>query len=95
MSRGEIRRVPVRDRRRGLSARRTGVELVGVSLDRDDHFTRMFPAGDTAFAVLMLPVRALALTVLWSTSASWRVAAAGAVVLALVVLGHYTEGGLL
>jgi hypothetical protein len=36
----------------------------------------------------MLPVRALALAVLWATSAPWRVAAAGAVVLALVVLGR-------
>lgn len=88
MSRGDTRRVPVRDRRRGLFGRRTGVELVGVSLDRTDHFTRMFPAGDTAFAVLMLPVRAAALAVLWATSAPWRAAAAGAVVLALVVLGR-------
>jgi hypothetical protein len=88
VSRGDTRRVPVRDRRRGLFGRRAGVELVGVSLDRTDHFTRMFPAGDTAFAVLMLPVRAAALAVLWATSAPWRAAAAGAVVLALVVLGR-------
>ena len=85
VSRGVTRQVPVRDRRRGLFARRTGVELVGVCLDR---FTRMFPAGDTAFAVLMLPVRALALAVLWATSTPWRIAAAGAAVLVLAVLGR-------
>lgn len=88
MIRRDTRRVPIRDRRRGLLGRRESVELVGVSLERPDHFTRMFPAGDPAFALLMSPLRLAALAVLWATSAPWRIAVTGAVVLALAVLGR-------
>lgn len=88
MSRRDTRRVPVRDRRRGLLGRRESVELIGVSLGAPDHLTRLVPTGDPAFGLLMSPLRLLALTVLWATSAPWRLTVAALIVLALIVLGY-------
>jgi hypothetical protein len=88
VTRRDTRSVPIRDRRRGLLGRRESVELIGVSLERPDHLTRMFPPGDPAFGLLMAPLRLLALAVLWATSTPWRLTVAALVLLALLVLGH-------
>ncbi|MBY8888514.1 hypothetical protein K7472_27270 [Streptomyces sp. PTM05] len=85
--------VRVKDGRRHLRRQApTAVEISGVSVRPAAHFTRAWSAtGEAvpvAFRVSALPVRGLALFVLWATSSPQRFTFAVAVsaVLALVLL---------
>jgi len=66
--------------RRAKRALRNGdtVAVLGVSVRARDHFTRLWPVpqGETAsgFLLFMLPVRFVALAMLWATSSPRRLA---------------------
>jgi hypothetical protein len=82
-------RLTVESGRRGLFNRAESVELLGVSLRQPDHFTRLLPNdGDNALPLLMLPVRLLALAVLWATSAPRRTLLAVLLLAALAIAAH-------
>ena len=68
--------VPTRSGPRRLLGRRDAVELSGVTVANPDHFTRLSPSyggeAEGPFRVAMLPLRLVALTVLWATSSPRR-----------------------
>jgi hypothetical protein len=72
----------------GLRGRRTA--SIQVNVQPEAHFTRVWAASDSAvsftFRLLVLPVRLLALSLLWATSTPERLAAATTVVGILSVL---------
>jgi hypothetical protein len=83
--------VPPRPRTWRLFARRpASLELHGVSFRPADHYTRPWPgpAGgpDALFRVAVLPVRLLALGVLWATSSRTRVLVAAVLLGAVLAL---------
>lgn len=83
--------VPTHSGARRLLGRRDAVELAGVSVARPDHFTRLSPSSgsdsDGLFRLAVLPLRLVALTVLWATSSPARALfTAGAAATALLAL---------
>ncbi|PRX98167.1 hypothetical protein [Allonocardiopsis opalescens] len=71
MNRNAVELVPAK--RRGFG-RRGAVEVVGVKTRPDDHFTRLWPSDDTdaLYRIVMLPIRVVALLILWATSSPGR-----------------------
>jgi hypothetical protein len=71
------------------------VELDGIGLRMADHYTRLMPVSESTnrgFRLAMLPVRAVALIVLWGTSTPMRlvITAAAITVIALGLRGAGT-----
>jgi hypothetical protein len=72
--------LPVADTRRTGRALRNGqaVAVLGVGVRDRDHFTRLWPAPDDSipagFLLAMLPMRVVALAMLWATSSPRRLA---------------------
>jgi hypothetical protein len=59
------------------------VELDGIGLRMADHYTRLMPVSESTnrgFRLAMVPVRAVALVVLWSTSTPMRLVITAAVI---------------
>lgn len=82
------RRISVRNGKRSLFGGRGPAELIGVEFRSPDHFTRLWPTGserapDAVFLFTVLPIRLLALALLWATSAPGRILVAVAILLAL------------
>jgi hypothetical protein len=68
--------------RGGTFSRSHVLELDGIGLRSDDHFTRLMPVSEAvggAFRLAMLPIRLTALTVLWATASPTRLIVASAV----------------
>jgi hypothetical protein len=64
------------------------VELDGIGLRTADHYTRLMPVSESTnrgFRLAMLPVRAVALTVLWSTSTPMRLVITTALLTAIAL----------
>jgi hypothetical protein len=70
--------------------RRSRTASIQVNVQPEAHFTRVWAASDIAvsltFRLLVLPVRLLALSLLWATSTPERLAVATAIVGVLGVL---------
>lgn len=91
MARHSAEIVPTRSGARRLFGRRDAVEVVGVSVVKPDHFTRLSPTyggeAEGLFRFAVLPLRIAALLVLWATSSPTRaVFTVGVVVTALLAL---------
>lgn len=81
--------VAARSGARRLFGRRDSVEVVGLSIHDPGHFTRLSPAStgdsDGAFRLAVLPLRIVALAVLWVTSSPRRALVAAAAVIVTVL----------
>ena len=69
------RTVQVTHGRSGLFSRAHVLELDGIGLRSADHFTRLMPVSEAvggAFRLAMLPIRLLALVMLWATASPTR-----------------------
>lgn len=76
------RTVRVTHGRSGPFSRSHVLELDGVGLRSADHFTRLMPvseAGGGPFRLAMLPIRLVALAVLWTTASPTRLIVTAAV----------------
>lgn len=74
-----------------VTGRSGTLELDGIGFRTADHYTRLMPVSDSTnrwFRLAMLPVRAVALVVLWSTSTPPRLVITVIVVTAAVALGR-------
>lgn len=91
MTRRTAEIVSPRPRSRKLFARRpASLELHGVSFRPADHYTRAWPgpvdSPDAPFRLVVLPIRLLALAVLWATSSPIRILVAGLLTAAVLAL---------
>lgn len=69
------RTVQVTQGRSGPFSRSHVLELDGIGLRSADHFTRLMPVSEAvggAFRLAMLPIRLIALAVLWATASPTR-----------------------
>ncbi len=82
--------------RPGSTARNDAITVLGISVRGKDHFTRLWPTAKdgslNGFLLIMLPIRFLALAMLWATSAPRRLAVpltvAAVIVVGLLLGGH-------
>lgn len=83
--------VPARHKSRRFGGKRpAAIELSAVSVRPEVHFTRVWSASadevSFGFRLAVLPVRVLALCLLWATSSPQRLSVAAALVSVLIVV---------
>ncbi|MCA1704981.1 MAG: hypothetical protein LC808_17650 [Actinobacteria bacterium] len=74
--------------RRGPFSRAHVLELDGIGLRSADHYTRLMPMSEAisgAFRLAMLPVRLIALGVLWATTTPTRLIVTAAICTAIAI----------
>lgn len=74
--------------RRGPFSRAHVLELDGIGLRSADHYTRLMPVSEAisgAFRLVMLPVRLIALGVLWATATPMRLIVTAAICTAIAI----------
>jgi hypothetical protein len=70
------------------TARKDAITVLGISVHGKDHFTRLWPTAKdgspSGFLLVMLPIRFVALAMLWATSTPRRLAVPMTVAVVLV-----------
>ena len=82
------RTIQVSHGRRDLFSRAHVLELDGIGLRSADHYTRLMPVSEAisgAFRLAMLPVRLIALGVLWATATPTRLIVTVAICTAIAI----------
>jgi hypothetical protein len=71
------------------TARKDAITVLGISVRGKDHYTRLWPSAKdgspSGFLLVMLPIRFVALAMLWTTSTPRRLAVPVTVAAVLVV----------
>lgn len=75
--------------RTSTTARKDAITVLGISVRGKDHYTRLWPTAKdgspSGFLLVMLPIRFVALAMLWATSTPRRLAVPVTVTAVLVV----------
>ena len=80
---------PISPSRVGATTRKDAITVLGISVRGKDHYTRLWPTAKdgspSGFLFVMLPIRFVALAMLWATSTPRRLAVPVTVAAVLVV----------